>query len=65
MKEGHFLCPRHGGRADVGLKEQLKLDMRQAHVGKDTQPRTVDMKGVEANQSKTRAFLWYRMKPPL
>ena len=47
MKEGHFLCPRHGGRADVGLKEQLKLDMRQAHVGKDTQPRTVDMKGVE------------------
>lgn len=38
MKEGYFLCARHGGRADVGIKEQLELDMRQTHVGENTQP---------------------------
>lgn len=38
MKEGYFLCARHGGRADVGIKAQLELDTRQTHVGENTQP---------------------------
>lgn len=45
-KEGHFRCAGRGGRADVGRKEQLKLATRQTHVGRDTQPRTVLMKGM-------------------
>lgn len=27
-----FVCAKHGGRADVGIKEQLKVDVRQTHV---------------------------------
>lgn len=48
MKEGYFLSARHGVRADVGIKEQLELDMRQTHVGENTQPYnpTVATKGV-------------------
>lgn len=53
-RRGHFLCARHGGRADVGIKEQLKVDVRQTHVGKDIQPCTVDMKGVLWNQIRSK-----------